>query len=376
MKVKLFYLFLTLNFANLFGQQFSLLGNAVQLDPVTYRLTPDAIGQRGMMTNYYPLDLTKDFTVSFQLNFGTRNSSGADGFAFILSKVCNPALISGGGLGAEGINNSVIVEFDTYENGYPYDQDPSYDHLGIYKDGLVSRTSGAIMDLNSNQPVRCGTGDNVEDGIWHSVDIKWSYISVATQKIEVYFDGALKQSSTQNHILNRFLGQNLAFWSITAATGSFTNLHQVKVSGANNNYSYSCGQSFQLAAPDLGSNYVWTPTPASNSANVANYIAAGTQTITCKYIDFCGLPKSVDFNISTVATTPTFSFPTNFCQGGPVPVLPTTSNNGLSGTWNPPAINNGSSGNYQFTPNVACGNIVTVPITINPKPVTTSITAN
>ncbi|WP_421818089.1 PKD domain-containing protein [Flavobacterium sp.] len=62
---------------------------------------------------------------------------------------------------------------------------------------------------------------------------------------------------------------------------------------------------------------------------------------------------------------PTFSFPTNLCEGAPPPSLPLISNNNISGTWNPPIINNSISGNYTFTPILGqCGVPINVSITI------------
>ena len=359
----------------LFSQQFSLLGNAVKTGANSYRITSAQTNQSGMMTNFYALDLTQNFSLTFQLNFGNRDANGADGFAFVLSKVCNPPLINGGGLGAEGIGNSIIVEFDTFQNG-DLNQDYYFDHLGIYKDGLISRSSGAIMDLNSNQAVRCGAGDNVEDGLWHNVEMKWVYVSNTIQKLEVYFDGVLKQSSTQNHISNRFLGQTKVFWSITAATGALFNLQQVTVPGLSNELSFNCNTSFTLAAPEFGSNYVWSPSPISSNGNKADYIALNNQTITCNYIDFCGAPQTVSFVIDPIKVTPTFTFQNEYCHGDTVAVLPSTSDNGWSGVWSPSVINNTTSGTYRFTPTIACAEPVDVSVVIKPKPITSNITLN
>lgn len=359
----------------LFSQQFSLLGNAVKTGANSYRLTTAQVNQSGMMTNFYPLDLTQNFSLTFQLNFGSRDNNGADGFAFILSKVCNPALVSGEGLGAQGIANSIIVEFDTFQNSH-LDQDYSYDHLGIYKDGIISRSSGAIMDLNSNQPVRCGPGDNVENGLWYTVTIKWIHISNALQKLEVYVDGVLKQSSTQNHINNRFLGQNKVFWSISAATGDYYNVQQVTVPELSNELSYNCNTGFTLAAPEFGSNYVWSPTPLSTNGNKADYIALKNETITCTYNDFCGTQQTVSFIIDTIKATPSFTFQRSFCSGEDIAPFPSVSDNGWSGVWTPSVINNTSSGVYRFTPDISCVEPVDVSITIKPKPITSNITLN
>lgn len=62
--------------------------------------------------------------------------------------------------------------------------------------------------------------------------------------------------------------------------------------------------------------------------------------------------------------TPTFNFLTTLCSGTQAPILPTTSNNGIVGTWNPTIIDNSTSGNYTFTPNGNCALPVTISITI------------
>lgn len=370
MKARLLYLFLFHFTLIFFGQQFSISGDASQLDAVTYKLTNASNNNKGMMTNYYPLDLTANFSRFFQLNFGTKDD-GADGFAFVLTKECNPVLIGGGGLGAEGLTNSIIAEFDTYYNGSPYDQDISSDHIGIYKNGLVSRTSGAIMDMNSHNPVSVG---NVEDGQWYSVEIRWTYSTPTSQKIEVYFNNVLKQSYTGNLI--GIIGKNKAFWSITAATGDLNNQQLVKVDGENNTFTYNCGSSFQLIAPGEGSNYIWTPTPISSTGNVANYVSYTSQTITCNYKDYCGADKSVNFNIIVNPLTPTFSPIGSFCEGEAPPILPNTSNNGYTGTWSPNVVSNTISKDYTFTPTISCVTPVTIHVTVKPKPLTTTITPN
>lgn len=50
--------------------------------------------------------------------------------------------------------------------------------------------------------------------------------------------------------------------------------------------------------------------------------------------------------------TPTFNFGASLtvCTGANVPALPTTSTNGLTGTWTPATISNQTSGTYTFTP--------------------------
>ena len=79
-------------------------------------------------------------------------------------------------------------------------------------------------------------------------------------------------------------------------------------------------------------------------------------------INGCTTMLNTGVILSNPVFTPTFnSFPP-FCAGSTAPVLPTTSNNGLTGTWNPAIVNNMASGSYTFTPAAGqCG----IPITRN-----------
>ncbi|MGZ4019128.1 MAG: hypothetical protein ACXVJ5_08810, partial [Flavisolibacter sp.] len=67
--------------------------------------------------------------------------------------------------------------------------------------------------------------------------------------------------------------------------------------------------------------------------------------------------------------TPSFSFGTSLsvCAGASVPSLPTTSNNGITGTWSPSSIDNQNSGTYSFTPTAGqCAVPTSLTVTVNP----------
>lgn len=64
--------------------------------------------------------------------------------------------------------------------------------------------------------------------------------------------------------------------------------------------------------------------------------------------------------------TPTFSAVGPVCSGSTIPALPTTSLNGITGTWSP-ALNNTATTTYTFTPNAGqCGTTTTLAITVDP----------
>jgi|GEM_PF-1141793 len=84
---------------------------------------------------------------------------------------------------------------------------------------------------------------------------------------------------------------------------------------------------------------------------------APTQTVTCHS------------DCLTTTTTTFNAIPTSYCVGAAAPVLPTTSSNGITGTWSPAAINTAVAGaaNYMFTPNeilFPCATPVTLNVTI------------
>ena len=82
----------------------------------------------------------------------------------------------------------------------------------------------------------------------------------------------------------------------------------------------------------------------------------------------CSNPTSIQITI-TPATTPTFSLVGVICQNSNPQSLPSTSNNGISGTWNPATINTAVPGNFSttFTPNAGqCAQPVTLGFVINP----------
>ncbi|WP_395044999.1 gliding motility-associated C-terminal domain-containing protein [Flavobacterium sp.] len=71
--------------------------------------------------------------------------------------------------------------------------------------------------------------------------------------------------------------------------------------------------------------------------------------------------------IVTPIVTPTFSAVNPICEGTVLAALPTTSNNGITGTWSP-ALNNLTTTTYLFTPTTGlCASTTTLQIVVNPK---------
>ena len=75
--------------------------------------------------------------------------------------------------------------------------------------------------------------------------------------------------------------------------------------------------------------------------------------------------------VITPQVTPTFTQIGPLCQNSTAPLLPVTSNNGITGTWNPATINTATAGTttYTFTPTDAVSVLLqlTMAITVTPQ---------
>ncbi len=111
------------------------------------------------------------------------------------------------------------------------------------------------------------------------------------------------------------------------------------------------------AASPNGITGTWNPATISNTAS-GNYVFTP---------DAGQCATNVTLNVAITNTiTPDFPTTLTFCNGATVPVLNTTSPNGIAGTWNPTAISNTASGSYVFTPNTGqCAVPTTLNVTIN-----------
>ncbi len=93
-------------------------------------------------------------------------------------------------------------------------------------------------------------------------------------------------------------------------------------------------------------------------------LANGTYTVTVTDANNCIEIKTIEVVISPVLT-PVFNATNPVCRGTTINALPTTSNNGIDGSWYP-ALNNTTTTTYTFTPNLGqCATNTTLTITIN-----------
>lgn len=113
--------------------------------------------------------------------------------------------------------------------------------------------------------------------------------------------------------------------------------------------------------PNLSTNGIsgtWNPATVSNTASASYLFTPDAGQCANTFTQFIIVINNV---------TPSFTLPSFFCQGTTPPLLPTTSNNGVLGTWNPATVSS-SGGTYVFTPSAGqCANVRTITISVTPN---------
>jgi len=294
--------------------QFQANGNAVSTGGGCYELTADAGNEGGSMWYTQKFNLTQPFNIQFTINLGCKSySNGADGIGFVFQPLSINAGSAGGGMGFGGINPSLDVEFDTYQNSW----DPNYCHVVIEKNGDVDHTVAA--DLLAGPVATSPIGATLPDCKSHAGRITWDPVS---KTLKVYFDCSMRLSYTGDIINTIFGGNPNVYWGFTAGTGGASNFQGVCVE---NSYlsnlrdtAVCAGAPVQLLAHG-GVTYAWTPATGLSSTTVSNPVATPAQT-THYFVtatDSCGYPSKDSVLITVKSIHDTITQLTNIlCFGG------------------------------------------------------------
>lgn len=123
-----------------------------------------------------------------------------------------------------------------------------------------------------------------------------------------------------------------------------------------------CSGSIAPVLPTTSTNGVtgtWSPSVVSNTTS-------GIYTFTPNPGQCVTLTTTLSITVNPIVNT-IFTPVANFCSGSVAPILPTTSTNGIVGTWSPAIVSNTVSGVYTFTPNSGqCGTSVVMNVTVIP----------
>lgn len=181
------------------------------------RLTSEATWKAGAEMSGVKVDLTQDFDIKFDLNFGARDNGG-EGMAFVLHNDARGASAIGGtgaSLGAVGIAKGLGIEFDTYNNGNQF-QDIAADHSNFFDTdaALGSRKIGNTTNLG-----------NIEDGLWHAIHVQWN---ATTHVLSYEYDGRAAGVINVDLSADYLGGSELAYFGVTGSTGGATANHYVR----------------------------------------------------------------------------------------------------------------------------------------------------
>jgi CSLREA domain-containing protein len=206
------------------------------------QMTPDTVGQDASLWFSVPQNVANGFTSWFALKFtpdtSDAHSTTADGIAFVIQNSpaaanavidpgsgCSsigsgPSVVGGGGgcMGYSGINNSLALEFDTYQNSW----DPNNNHIAlqdcgaglpnsadhdtfsISEDGPTRNCSVTLTDSNNNpvstlitQPLTSANDSEnqlavtLADGNVHQVVVTYSGpLETPANQLQVFLDPA------------------------------------------------------------------------------------------------------------------------------------------------------------------------------------------
>jgi gliding motility-associated-like protein len=355
----LFFIFIVFSITSAYAQlNATVIGDAIDQGNNCYVITPDQAFQTGGVWYNNPIDFDLDFSIYYQNNFGFRDFDGADGMALVFKG--NPTPIiggDGGNLGYGGITPSLAIEFDTYINaGFG---DPIWDHIAIMQDGDANHNN---LSANLSGPVQASsTSIDIEDGIAHEVRIEWS---ATTKTLSVFFDCLLRLTLNQDVKNTIFAGDDSVFFGFVGSTGGLTNLHQVcfnRVSFVDNlqiEDEVICETEgvIVIATIPSGTTYRWSPTTGVSDPNSPTPFLSPsvTTTYTVTISDICGQTISEELTVTVLPFStmePIFDPVPTICEGDALNDLPTTSNDGITGTWTPP-LNNTITTTYTFIPSV------------------------
>lgn len=192
------------------------------------QLTPSTIGAAGAGYSTTPITLGANATFSTTFQFRLTNPGGiapADGITFVLAAGSSGLGGSGGGIGYQGVPNSVAIEFDTFNNG----EVGGSNHVGVDVNGSLN----SLVAVSPYGISTCDFGNNSyqQAGCMSNGDIWTATIGYDGVNLTVIVQDASMSAQT---LINAFpidiaaaLGTNTAFVGFTSATGSGTETHTI-----------------------------------------------------------------------------------------------------------------------------------------------------
>ncbi|MBI5256009.1 MAG: PEP-CTERM sorting domain-containing protein [Burkholderiales bacterium] len=209
------------SFAGACGTTLTCVGNTA-VSGTALRVTPASAFQSGAGYSTTAITLGSGATFSTTFQFRMTNTGGiapADGITFVLAQNPTGLGLAGGGLGYQGVANSVAIEFDTYNNG---GSDLSSNHVAVDVNGALMNSATAnpygVANCTFSGNSYLATGCMSNGHVWTAT---------------INYDGALLNVFLQDganavqHLITNYaidiaatLGTNDAFVGFTGGTGS------------------------------------------------------------------------------------------------------------------------------------------------------------
>lgn len=229
----------------------------------------------------------------------------------------------------------------------------------------------------------------IPQSTWHHI-----VFTIGGGFVKLYVDGVFNTSTAFNGVIpsssgNLFFGKlpvggyeyylngfldDIGIWNRALTATEITNLYNnTAVSISNPPVAAStqtfCGSTTVADLAATGTNLKWYATSSGGSPLTSSTLLSNNTTyyVTQTISGFTESERVPVLITLTPIVTPTFIQVTPVCSGTTFAALPTTSTNGITGTWSP-AINNIATTTYTFTPTAGlCANTVTMIIAVNPN---------
>lgn len=182
-------------------------GHAAKTNDTSEYILTEAVEHRnGAVWTNQKISFREDFTITAEIYLG--KNDGADGIALVFQDQHNQLVGDGGALGYQGIDPSIAIEFDTYQNEDL--ADPASDHVAIHVNGVIKE------DKEFTEV------DDLENGQYHPITLDWDAMQ---QTLSLSLDNKeiLTTEMPQDSV-----SDSLVHFGFTAATGAFTNEHKVR----------------------------------------------------------------------------------------------------------------------------------------------------
>ncbi|MCX7737641.1 MAG: T9SS type A sorting domain-containing protein [Candidatus Kapabacteria bacterium] len=141
------------NYSDFSNPQRIFFAGSSKLSDKYLRLTPAAVNQSGAVWYTTKVPVKSGFYTKFKFRFTEGNNNncndgslpGADGIAFVIQNT-SPMISGGlgGGIGYDGLENSIAIEFDTFSNDSTQIEnlfDPNGNHIAIQSRGKLANSS-------------------------------------------------------------------------------------------------------------------------------------------------------------------------------------------------------------------------------------------